>query len=339
MLLADAAGVAADASTGVTGWKPHPEVWLVLLVVIGLGLYVTRVIAPKVPASRLDGKPAVTVAQKRWFTLGVVLLWVAADWPMHDMAEQQLYAMHMVQHTLLTLVIPPVFLLSIPTWLVRLAMPEGSRSWAVVSRLAKPIPAAVIFNGLMLASHWTVVVNTSVDVAAVHYGVHVVLVASALLMWTPVCGPWPELRLGPAGTCVYLFAMSILPTVPGAFLGLAESPVYEVYDKLPRLWGISVLEDQQLAGIIMKLGEAAYLWTLIIIIFFRWALAQERTDRRLNLVRIEDGVVVRLRDEPAGASGSAPVGAAPAKPARARRDTLAEDLDKLGPAPVERAPG
>jgi putative membrane protein len=280
-------------------WQPHPEVWLVIAVVLGLGLYVTRVIAPKVPASRLDGKPAVSRRQKAWFVGGVALLWVAADWPLHDLAEQQLYSLHMVQHTLLTLIIPPMFLLSMPTWLVRLAMPHGSRSWAVISRLAKPVPAAVIFNGLVLASHWTAVVNTSVQVAPVHYSVHVVLVASAFLMWTPVCGPWPELRLGPAGACVYLFAQSVLPTVPGAFLTLSESPVYGVYDHLPRLWGISVLDDQQFAGLIMKLGESVYLWTLIIIIFFRWALAQERSDRRHNLVRIEDGVVVRLRDEDA----------------------------------------
>lgn len=293
-------------------WQPHPEVWLVVGVVIALGLYVSRVIAPKIPASRLDGKPAVSRRQKAWFAGGVVLLWVSADWPLHDLAEQQLYALHMIQHTVLTLVIPPMFLLSIPRWLVRLAMPEGSVGWAVISRLAKPVPAALIFNGLMLASHWTIVVNTSVEVAAVHYSVHLLLVASAFLMWTPICGPWPELRLGPAGACVYLFAQSILPTLPGAFLSLAETPIYESYDHLPRLWGVSVIEDQQYAGIIMKLLEAAYFWLLIVIIFFRWALTQERTDRRRNLVRIEDGVVVRVGEddtlEPLAVQRSSPPG-------------------------------
>ena len=42
-----------------------------------------------------------------------------------------------------------------------------------------------------------------------HYGLHTVLVLSALLMWTPVCGPFPELRMGPGGTMIYLFAMSV----------------------------------------------------------------------------------------------------------------------------------
>jgi putative membrane protein len=281
-------GVAEAAEPG--RWQPHPEVWLVVAGVVALGVYVARVIAPKVPAPLRDGGPAVTRAQKAWFALGVGVLWVAADWPLHDLAEQHLYALHMVQHLLLTLVLPPVLWLATPRWLARLVVPPESRAYAVLARLARPVPAAVVFNALVVASHWTGVVNTSVASAPVHYLVHLVLVAAALLMWIPVCGPWPALRLGPAGTCVYLFAQSIVPTVPGAWLTMAGSPVYAAYDHLPRLWGISVVADQQYAGLIMKLGGGAWLWTLIIAVFFRWALAQERDDRRLNLVRLEDGI-------------------------------------------------
>jgi putative membrane protein len=309
------------------GWRAHPEVWLVVASVIALGLYVTRVIAPKVPASRIGGQRAITPSQKAWFAAGVILLWIAADWPLHDLAEEYLYSLHMVQHTLLTLVIPPIFLLSIPSWLATLALPEGSKGWAVVSRLCRPVPAAAIFNGLMLMSHWAVVVNTSVQVALVHYSVHLVLVAGSFIMWIPICGPWKQLRLGPAGACVYLFVQSILPTVPGAFLTLSDSPIYGVYDHLPRLWGISVLEDQQFAGFFMKLGESAYLWSVIIFVFFRWAMAQERTDRRIHLVRAEDGIAFRLPGETAEAGAVV-----------SQHDTFADDLERLGPAPAERTP-
>src|SRR5436190_16334411 len=103
----------------------------------------------------------------------------------------------MAQHFMLTLVVPPVFWMATPGWLVRLVITEGSRGWRVLHRLARPVPAAVIFNALVIATHWTVVVNTSVQVGPVHFLVHLVLVAAAFLMWVPVCGPWPELRLAP----------------------------------------------------------------------------------------------------------------------------------------------
>jgi putative membrane protein len=271
-------------------WQAHVEVWMVVAGVVALGGYVARVIAPKVPVTLRGDGPAVTGAHKAWFALGVGVLWLSADWPLHDLAEQHLYVLHMVQHLLLTLVVPPVFWLATPPWLARLVVPPGSRVAAVLGRVARPVPAAVVFNALVVATHWTGVVNTSVASAPVHYLVHLVLVASAFLMWIPVCGPWPELRLGPAGTCVYLFTQSIIPTVPGAWLTMAGSPVYAAYDHLPRLWGISAVTDQQYAGLFMKLGGGAYLWGLIIVVFFRWALAQERDDRRYNLVRLEDGI-------------------------------------------------
>jgi putative membrane protein len=295
----------AEVAANPWAFQAHVEVWMVVAGVIALGGYVAKVIAPKVPVSLRGEGPAVTAGQKRWFAAGVLVLWLAADWPLHDLAEQSLYFLHMIQHFLLTMVVPPLFWLATPAWLGRLVVPSGSRAWSSLRRLAAPVPAAVIFNALVVATHWTTVVNTSVRVAAVHYLVHLAVVAGAFLMWIPVCGPWKELRLGPPGQCVYLFVQSIIPTVPGAWLTMAEYPVYEVYDHLPRLWGISVIYDQQYAGLFMKLAGGFYLWTLIIMIFFRWAMAQERDQRHFTLVRAEDAL------PPAAPADDAPAPSAP----------------------------
>ena len=69
--------------------------------------------------------------------------------------------------------------------------------------------------------------------------------AAAFLMWAPVCGPFAELRMKPVGTCIYLFMQSIIPTVPGAWLTIAEHTLYEVYNRPFRMWGMSAIEDQQ----------------------------------------------------------------------------------------------
>ena len=83
---------------------------------------------------------------------------------------------------------------------------------------------------------------------------------------------------------IYLFLMSVVPTVPGAFLTFAQDAVYSAYDHQVRLWGIGVQADQQAAGLIMKLVGGMYLWTWIGVLFFRWATVQQRADSQMRLV-------------------------------------------------------
>ena len=259
---------------------PHPEVWVLVVGLVVLYVYAARVIGPKVVPA---GTPAVTRAQWSWFALGITLLWVAADWPVHDIGEQYLYFVHMVQHILLTLVVAPVMLMATPEWLARLVVGRG-RVDAIVHRLARPIPAAIAFNGLALLSHWQVIVNGASSNGLFHYVMHTAIVLTALLFWIPVCGPFPELRISPPAQMVYLFVTSIVPTVPGAWLTFAEGAVYSAYDIPDRLWGLTVTSDQQIAGLFMKLGAGSYLWLLITIIFFRWASDQESMRERPTML-------------------------------------------------------
>jgi putative membrane protein len=74
--------------------------------------------------------------------------------------------------------------------------------------------------------------------------------------------------------------MSVLPTIPAAWLTLADGVVYKAYDIHYRLFGISAVTDQQLAGLFMKLGVGVYLWTLIFILFFKWAMRNEEAERK-----------------------------------------------------------
>lgn len=262
-------------------WVPHPEVWVLILGLGGLYAYAAKVIGPKaVPA----GTEAVTRAQRRWFVAGLVLLWIAADWPVHDIGEQYLYLVHMAQHTVLTLVVPPMLLLATPEWLARLVLGTG-RVDRWVHKLARPVAAALIFNAFALLLHWQTVVNTASENGLFHYGVHTVIVVSAFLLWLPVCGPLPELRISQPAQMLYLFITSIVPTVPGAWLVFAHGAVYSVYDKPDRMFGLSVTTDQQVAGAIMKLGAGGWLWVLITFIFFTWSANQQRLDRAERAAR------------------------------------------------------
>jgi putative membrane protein len=70
-----------------------------------------------------------------------------------------------------------------------------------------------------------------------------------------------------------------VPTVPASFLTFGASPLYKFYEHVPHLWGLSSLEDQQVAGLIMKIAAGLLLWMLIAVLFFRWAADEDRRNR------------------------------------------------------------
>ena len=310
-------------------WQAHPGVWLLVLGILGLGIYATRVIGPKVVPA---GEPIVTRRQKGWFTLALVLLFVAGDWPMHDIGEKYLYSVHMVQHLLMSFVIPPLFLLATPQWLARLVITDGGAASTWIRRLARPVPAAVLFNGLTILLHWEEVVRLSAENGAFHYSMHVLLFSTALLMWIPVAGPLPEMRISLPAQMIYLFLQSVIPTVPGAWLTFADNPVYDVYGHAVRVWNVGVIDDQQSAGAIMKILGGFYLWALITILFFKWATRQEALNARSEYER--PAVVPDERF----AQRTAVVPVAELSD-ELTFEALSAEWERLGPAPHEHVPG
>ncbi|NDH85011.1 MAG: hypothetical protein EBY65_09155, partial [Acidimicrobiia bacterium] len=129
----------------------HPEVWLLVAAIIGLGVSSVRNIGPLVVPA---GEPVTTVNQKRFFIVGVAMLWLAADWPMHDIAEEHLYFVHMLQHLLISFIIPPLLLLAMPAWLARLVVLDDGTPQRILRVLTKPIVAGTIFNALQILTHW-----------------------------------------------------------------------------------------------------------------------------------------------------------------------------------------
>jgi putative membrane protein len=175
----------------------------------------------------------------------------------------------MLQHLIITFVVPPVFLLAMPAWLFRLMIGHG-RFQRFFKFMSRPLPAAIFYNLLVILTHWSVTVRLSVTNGPLHYLLHLLMFASALLAWTPVCAPAHEYRCSRPAAMIYLFALSVIPTIPGGWLANAEGVVYPVYDRDLRLWGVSVTEDQQMAGVTMKVLGGFYLWALITVIFFKW---------------------------------------------------------------------
>ncbi len=250
----------------VNPWRfqAHPEVWLLVACVLGAYVYAVRVIGPVV----IKSGPVITSRQRNAFIAGILLLWIASDWPVHDLAEEYLYSMHMFQHMVLSYFMPPLVLLAIPKWMFDAVFGLG-KARTVINWLAKPVVAGVAFNVVVMITHIPVLVNQSVTNGPLHYSLHILLVTTALLVWLPICGPDTQRQLQSGGKMIYLFLMSVVPTVPAAWLTFAEGAVYKHYDIAVRVWGLSVTTDQQVAGAIMKTGGAVFLWSIVVFLFFK----------------------------------------------------------------------
>lgn len=245
-------------------WHPHLSVWFLLG-----GIWVAYLLAVREHAKG-QGEDPDGARRAKLFSLGMAVLFIGSDWPVHDLAERYLYSMHMFQHLIYTLVAPPLLIAGVPAWMLRKAL--SVRAFSGVFRFfTRPLVALIMFNGVFLFTHWPEVVAASVASELIHFTLHVLIVGTALAMWWPVMSTLPELpALNPPMQMLYLFFQSLAPTIPASFLTFGRSLIYPVYGTFPRIWGIGALEDQLLAGLQMKLLGGLILWIVIAVIFFRW---------------------------------------------------------------------
>lgn len=256
-------------------WHLHLDVWG-LVVALGLAYwYAERRLRPLVAP---QAHPATVGQAWRWYG-GLALLAAVSSWPFHDIGETALFSVHMIEHMVLVLVVPPLLLAGIPRWIAdrTLGHPGVAR---VLRPAARAVPAFAIFNVVLVAIHWPLVVELMLTSTIGHFTVHALLFGAALLTWLPVVSPTPAIpRLGAPLQMLYLFLHSLIPTVPASFLTFSYAPIYPVYGDAALAWGITAVTDQTVAGLIMKLGGGLLLWGRIALIWFRWYGEERRWDR------------------------------------------------------------
>jgi putative membrane protein len=253
-------------------WQPHADVWLLVVALVGGYLYALSAWGPK----HRPGRAPATRNQRRCFLAGAALLWIGADWPIHTLAEGYLYSVHMAQHMLFQLIATPLLILGVPAWLWRVLFRPRPMT-ALMRTISQPLPAIAIVGAFTAFMHWPTVVDTVAASGALHLLAHIALVFFSFVLWWPVLSPLPEFpHLSYPGRMAYLFAHSILPTVPASFLTFAREPLYAAYAETPRLsqW-LDPIADLHLAGLLMKIVGGLFLWGVIAALFFRWHTEEE----------------------------------------------------------------
>jgi putative membrane protein len=240
--------------------------------VIGLaalaGLYEWRArAAAKEPAG---GAPP-TGAQRALFTAGLVVLFLSLNGPLHDLSDSFLFSAHMVQHLVLTLIVPPLLIAGTPASLFRQAL--RSRTVARVARVVtKPVACYAIFNAVLAAWHLPVFYNLAIAYHPVHIAQHLMFLTAATLMWWPLMSPLPELpRLPYPMQMLYCFLMTIPMSIVAIFITYSGEILFPGYASAPRVWGISPMQDQLFGGLIMWIPGGLFFVGVMSVVFFKWA--------------------------------------------------------------------
>ena len=267
-------------------WQAEPES-IVLLVALE-GLYLLGV----GPLRERNGwADDVDPRQVATFTLGIIVLFLALVSPINVVSDNYLFSVHMLQHVLLTLVAPPLMVRGMPDWLIRpLLRPDWAFKTARV--VTHPIGAFLAFNIVFSLWHVPSLYNASLENNLIHVIEHVTMIGTAMAMWWPLTSTMPELpRVSYPMQIMYLFGLSVAQIIVFGALTFAAQPLYQHYVDAPRIAPISVLTDQQIGAIIMKVGGGSLFLGLLIVTFYRWFGVEERRRqeaRRQRLSYIRD---------------------------------------------------
>lgn len=257
----------AQGSSWTWTWQPYVGVWLMVI-----GLVAVRLLAERLAAKPTEGVPG----SRRSYLIGVLVLWVAADWPVGPLGAGYLLSVHTAQYILFALVAPPLLISGTPTWMLRKLI-HPRLACRTASFLSRPLIAFTVFNVVMLGTHLPALVDGLTASQLGSFAIDMSWLVSGLVFWWPILGPLPELKpLSYPGRMVYLIANVFIPTVPAAFLTYARYPIYSLYELAPPVGSLSTLEDQQLAGLIMKIVGGFIVFGTASVLFFKWSRAEER---------------------------------------------------------------
>ena len=208
------------------------------------------------------------------FIAALLVLLIALNGPLHDLSDYYLFSAHMVQHLLLTLVVPPVLLAGTPGWMADAIVGLLLRRRVVGDLLrvaTRPVPALTIYAVALIGWHLPGPYGAALEHHRLHVVEHLVLIATAMLAWWPVLSPSALLpRLHYGAQILYLFAFGIPMTVVAAMITSAEETLYPFYAAAPRLFGLAALADQRLGGLIMWVPAGLIPPIVFTVVFFRW---------------------------------------------------------------------
>jgi len=204
------------------------------------------------------------------FAAAMALLAIAFWSPIHHLGLHDLLFAHLLQNVILAEWAPLFAVLGVSASLA--AALARWRAWRVLTYPAVALPLWLVDY---FAWHVPFVYQAALDQQSwlIHVE-HACYFATGLLMWWPLVQDVPR-HLASGARAGYAFAAFLFASPLGLLLALLPKPVYDFYvDARPRVWGLSALADQQIAGVTMASEQALVLF-VVFLYWFRRFLAEE----------------------------------------------------------------
>ena len=227
-----------------------------------------RYLAPDIP---FDKKRAC------YFGIAVLILVGAVATPLDHIGETYLFSVHMLQHVILMFALPPFLILGTPPWLADfLFRTEGLGK--ILKWWVHPITAAFLFNAVLIFWHFPAFYELALRDPLVHLLEHVTFIAVSVAMYWVLMGKDGTVKpLHNGLKLLYVLAVSLGQIPLFGVLTFSPDVLYPTYAKAPRLYeSLSPLTDQVLGGVIMKLVAAVFMFTGLVVYFYRWYLVEQR---------------------------------------------------------------
>jgi putative membrane protein len=241
-------------------WPWNPEALVILGLAAAYGVAVRR-------------HPA-----RRWrimcFAAAIVLLLAVAVTPIHTLGMHYLLTMHLLQNVVLAEWAPLLVVLGVPPALAAVvARPAAIRA------LTHPVVALPLWLANYMLWHLPWLYDTALENpnTLLHLE-HAMYFLTGVTLWWCVFQDAPH-HLGAGTRAGYVFAAFVLGSPVGLVMALVPEPIYDFYvEAHHRVWGLAPLEDQQLAGILMALEQAAVFFAVFAYWFFRFLAEEERRE-------------------------------------------------------------
>jgi cytochrome c oxidase assembly factor CtaG len=262
-------------------WLPDPTVLAPIAVMVFI--YVRRFSAARREAGGRGAGPLQAAA----FAGGVLALLAALASPLDRLGEDYLFSAHMLQHVLLGDIAPLLLVLS----LSRVIMRPLTRRLVALERalgpFAHPLTGLAVWLLLMYLWHVPALYDAALRHSGVHVLEHVSFFAAGVAVWWPLIQPVPmRHRMTGLWPVAYVGSAKFGLAALGLYLTWSSTVLYDYYEKVPRIWGLSPIDDQKVGGALMMVEQSLTFVIVLVAVFVRMLTQSETEERRRE--RLED---------------------------------------------------
>jgi putative membrane protein len=246
--------------------------------------------AGRSPGGRGAGVRGAGPLQAVAFAGGMLALLAALVSPVDGLGSDYLFSAHMFQHVLLGDIAPLLLLLSLSRVIMRPATRRLARVEKALGPLASPWTAIAIWLGVMYLWHIPGIYDAAAEHPLLHALEHASFFGAGVALWWPLVQPVPMRKsLSGMQPIAYIALAKGGLAALGLVLAWSSTAHYPWYEHTPRIWGLSPVEDQNVAGVIMMVEQSM---TLVLVMVWQFTRMLTRSEQdELRRERLEEAQV------------------------------------------------